>query len=514
MYAWWWIVVLLILNCFLSAFSKERKIEVDTTFGTFIGLADDRVLFNRQTKGCLKFLGIPFALPPTDDRRFSRPEPEVPIVTKYDATFFRPHCPQSEISNPYIKYLNTSEDCLYLNIFVPGESIKNGSKFPVMIWIYGGIFAYGGADFYSGDILSAFNDVIVVTFNYRINVFGFLDDGSGAFGNNGLHDQKLAINWVHTHIRSFGGNPDQISLFGESAGGVSVVYQVFHEENRGKIKRVIAQSGSPLASFAFQSSPSTLFDDFSSRLQCELETSLEKLNCLRNKSASEIVSKLKPLDLFLPSTDGEFLKGDPKSIFKEDNADSRDIIKSFIEVDFMTGINNKDGGSLVLNYWSSFAKFMPLEAGIQRSMFETIGVPILLGRTLNNPNKAVTSAVVHQYTDWVDPKDPQKNRDNLVDLSTDLFFLVPAVRIADIHAKSGKANTFLYQFAHKPWVMKKPLWLDGALHAWEIPYVFGLTESLKIPAGIDPNAEIERPQEEVQLSLAMMKYWTNFARNG
>ncbi|XP_053385646.1 bile salt-activated lipase-like [Mercenaria mercenaria] len=141
-----------------------------------------------------------------------------------------------------------SEDCLYLNIFTPGVSNINVAPKPVMIWIHGGAFFVGYADLYEGDVISALGDVIVVTLNYRLGVLGFFSTHDPkAKGNYGLWDQHIAIRWVYENIAAFGGDVTNITIFGESAGSRSVIYQMLYPGNKGLFKRAIAESGTVAA---------------------------------------------------------------------------------------------------------------------------------------------------------------------------------------------------------------------------------------------------------------------------
>jgi cholinesterase/neuroligin len=137
-----------------------------------------------------------------------------------------------------------SEDCLYLNIYAPKKP-EQGEKLAVMVWFHGGGFIVGSADIYPADHLAVYGDVVVVTVNYRLTVFGFLSTGDEhAPGNYGLWDQRMALDWVNKNIEGFGGDPARVTIFGESAGAASVIYQGLYPDNRGLFQRVVAQSGS------------------------------------------------------------------------------------------------------------------------------------------------------------------------------------------------------------------------------------------------------------------------------
>src|SRR5215831_4499079 len=174
----------------------------------------------------LAFLGIPYAAAPVGDLRWRPPQAHARWHGVLDATQFGPHCPQ--VATPY-GTPSTSEDCLFLNVFTPPKTNEGKPHLlPVMFWIHGGGLVVGESDGYEPSKLVA-QGVVVVTINYRIGELGFLahpalstESSTGASGNYGLMDQQAALRWVQRNIRAFGGNPDNVTIFGESAGGLSV----------------------------------------------------------------------------------------------------------------------------------------------------------------------------------------------------------------------------------------------------------------------------------------------------
>lgn len=209
-----------------SATRKGAPLLVDTNLGQVLG--------KRKDAGLNVYLGIPFAEPPLGKLRFRPPRPKSPwYPSVYRALRFGPECHQSELfaGSPDESQPPRDEDCLYLNIWQPvaaqksaSQTTKHDALLPVMIWIYGGAFVHGGASRaeYDGSELAR-KGVVVVTFNYRVGALGFLVSTSdGLYGNYGLEDQKLAIQWVQDNIAAFGGDPQRVTLFGESAGAMSV----------------------------------------------------------------------------------------------------------------------------------------------------------------------------------------------------------------------------------------------------------------------------------------------------
>lgn len=197
---------------------------------------------------CVSFKGIPFAKPPVGSSRFRPPEPYPGHRGVQDATSYGPSClqPPSELL-PQAGPTEQSEDCLYLNVWTPAAD--SGGR-PVMVWIHGGAFVMGSGafPFYNGAKLAS-EGVVVVTINYRLGPFGFLyvpalmGERYSDASNLGLHDQVVALRWIREHIADFGGDPDRITIFGESAGGMSVGCLLASPESSGLFRRAIAQSG-------------------------------------------------------------------------------------------------------------------------------------------------------------------------------------------------------------------------------------------------------------------------------
>lgn len=215
---------------------------VETTAGKLRGLVGDR--------GVRVFKGVPFARPPVGALRFRPPQPAEPWAGVRDAARFGPIAVQSP--SPVEQLFGaadvaTSEDCLYLNVWTPG--VGDGARRPVMVWVHGGAFVTGSGStpWYDGTALAAAGDVVVVTFNYRLGVLGFLHvdgaNGEPGGGNAGLLDQVAALAWVRDNAAAFGGDPANVTVFGESAGAMSVGALLGAPAARGLFGRAILQSG-------------------------------------------------------------------------------------------------------------------------------------------------------------------------------------------------------------------------------------------------------------------------------
>uniref|UniRef100_A0A672MKV7 Carboxylic ester hydrolase n=1 Tax=Sinocyclocheilus grahami TaxID=75366 RepID=A0A672MKV7_SINGR len=290
------------------------------------------------------FKGIPFAAPPG---RLEKPVPHPGWDDVLKATDYRMRCMQLNLLATDVV---GSEDCLYLNIWIPqGNTVS--TNLPVMVFIYGGGFLLGGgqgANFldnylYDGQEIADRGNVIVVTFNYRVGSLGFLSSGDAdAPGNYGLWDQHNAIAWVHRNIRNFGGNPDNITIFGESAGGASVNFQILSPKNNGLIRRAISQSGVALCPWAVNRNPRQYAEEIARKVGCPTDSGM--VACLRRTDPKAVTlagnvkfstSASEPIvhNLALsPVIDGDFLPAEPDTLFG--NA---------ADIDYIAGVNDMDG---------------------------------------------------------------------------------------------------------------------------------------------------------------------------
>jgi para-nitrobenzyl esterase len=210
-------------------------------------VTDTGVLRGAEGAGVREFKGIPFALPPVGGLRFSPPQPQTPWTGTLDATKYKSPCPQ--VARYGQTDASDDEDCLYLNITVPAARARTGGVSPakpVIVWIHGGAYVGGSADIYPLDYFSRLGDVILVSINYRLGVFGFM--AHPAFdpahsGTLGLEDQREALRWVQRNIGAFGGDPHNVTLAGESAGAASVCMQLIApDEAAGLFQKAIIQS--------------------------------------------------------------------------------------------------------------------------------------------------------------------------------------------------------------------------------------------------------------------------------
>ena len=247
--------LLIFLQTILGAFAETKNGSVTWPFAHNNSLKGTKWNVNGSTVN--EFLGIPFAKPPLGNLRFAPPVESDPWTGELDATKRPCTCWQYlfgefDMNNPaariWTNNTEMSEDCLYLNVWTPTKSSKTNGKLPVMVWIFGGGFFSGSStlDVYDGKFLAGLENVVVVSMQYRLGPFGFLYLMSHVDGNMGLLDQQLALKWVQKYISYFNGDPNEVTIFGESAGAVSVGLQYLAPSSRTLFKRFIMQSSGPL----------------------------------------------------------------------------------------------------------------------------------------------------------------------------------------------------------------------------------------------------------------------------
>lgn len=217
------------------------SVRVETRYGPVVG---------KPSSGVNRFLGIPYAAPPTGERRWMPPQPPAAWGEARAADDFAPWCAQNRLGT--FSPRSVSEDCLYLNVYTPSDR-KVGGKLPVMVWIYGGGLGAGRANDYDPVRLVRDGNVVFVSLNYRVGPFGFfahpaIDAEAHDIANYGLMDQQFALKWVQENIEKFGGDADNVTIFGESAGGASVFLHLASPASKGLFHKAIAQSGTMFGS--------------------------------------------------------------------------------------------------------------------------------------------------------------------------------------------------------------------------------------------------------------------------
>jgi para-nitrobenzyl esterase len=440
-----------------------------------------------KTEGVMAFKGIPFAAPPVGNLRWAPPAPPQSWSGVRDATQFGDVCvqppapqrfpPNAATDTP--NFTGMSEDCLNLNIWTPAKHA--GENLPVMVWLYGGAYNEGGgnAPFSEGDNLAA-KGVVMVTLNYRVGPFGFLShpeltaENGGASGNQALGDAIAAFRWLKANVAAFGGDPNNITLFGESAGAAMNGGLVGAAGARGTFERAIAQSGAWMG-LGIGQMPKR--EDMEQRtMQATQEAyGTTSLAALRALPADQITGKLRGQGMIV---DGKIITEDLSLTFANGRQNP---------VDVLVGSNSDEG-----SFTSAMGPPTTLESwnnGAQMRWGERAD----LGRVAY---PASTDAEAAQQA-------PMPFSDTLA-WHMRLF--------ADSQAKIGK-NSWFYWFTHEPpYDAGRP---DlGAGHTAEIPYVFdNLAAPRTYPAGSSVSQMAGNAREEA-FADQVSQYWVNFARTG
>ncbi|KFM73380.1 Cholinesterase, partial [Stegodyphus mimosarum] len=289
-----------------------------------------------------QYLGIPYAKPPIDKLRFKKPEKIEGWIAPLSATKQPPACIQYT-PGPFPSYDDKpgkSEDCLYLNIWTPSNASNKNTK-AVFYWIYGGGFSLGSIrkELYSGEVMSAIGDVIVVTVNYRLGPFGFLfSDSSDAPGNVGIWDILTGLEWVKENIEAFGGDISRITIAGESAGSIAVGLLSVSPLARGLYTRQIMESGTPAYTAADNNTQNLNRSQLLAELVgCANETYTIQLypknivECLRGIDAMELIKTEATLDpysnrRFVPQFGDELLPKNPRESIINGDFQSNEIL--------------------------------------------------------------------------------------------------------------------------------------------------------------------------------------------
>ncbi|KAI4808540.1 hypothetical protein KUCAC02_000597 [Chaenocephalus aceratus] len=522
----------LILLCSLASSQKmdpSKNPIVTTNYGKIRGIKKD---LNNEILGPVEqYLGVPYATAPIGDRRFQPPEAPGSWQEIRNATQFAPVCPQNvhgvlpeimlpvwftdnlDVAAGYIQ--NQSEDCLYLNVYVPtedgpltkkhdessmnkprDEDIRDRRKKPVMLFIHGGSYMEGTGNMFDASVLAAYGNVIVVTMNYRLGVLGFLSTGDqSAKGNYGLLDQIQALRWLNENIGHFGGDPERITIFGSGAGASCVNLLILSHHSEGLFHRAIAQSGTAISSWSVNYQPLKYTKILARKVGCTYTETADLVDCLRRKNFRELVDQdIQPARYhiaFGPVVDGDVVPDDPEILMQQGE---------FLNYDILIGVNQGEG--------LKFVDDSEDNDGITAAAFDyTISnfVDNLYGYP--EGKDILRETIKFMYTDWADRDNGDMRRKTLLALFTDHQWVAPAVATAKLHAEF-QSPVYFYTFYHHCQTETRPEWADAA-HGDEIPYVFGVPM-----IGATDLFPCNFSKNDVMLSAVVMTYWTNFAKTG
>ncbi|XP_078000532.1 liver carboxylesterase 1F-like [Glandiceps talaboti] len=457
------------------------------------------------------FRGIRYGQAPVGDQRFKAPlsvTPWAPAV--YDATEFGPSCPQNISSFPdWMKMAlpneDVDEDCLFLNVYVPSKTIPPPEKYPVMVFIHGGGFSFGQGMLYESTTLSGLFDVVVVTINYRLGAFGFISTGDEhSPGNYGLHDQILALNWVQENIAAFGGDTELVTIFGESAGGISTSI-LANSPKAGGFHRFISQSGVAHPGLIIPTERATEFAyNIGYNAGCnttenpDLTDHALLMDCLRGLTSNELYEATGNM-ILAPVEDGDII---PSLAELMESGKMQDY-------DFMAGTLSWEAAIVT-------TAVPGLDDGeMARPLFNAL-VRAEVQIMYDENHDQIGDAAIYQYTDWYNEDDNAIRLSNYRHFFNDMTFLAPTVHLLREHAQRGilppqpTSLTYHYYFDYCPSFYQGPDYVDGAEHAIELVFVFGHL----LTGHFAPFVNMTFPQNELDLAFNMATYWTNFAKTG
>ncbi len=418
------------------------------------------------------FKGIPFAAPPVGDLRWKAPQPVIPWEGVLQADKFGP----SPISNMGFPR-DASEDCLYLNLWTPAKSPKD--KLPVMVWIYGGGFSMGSSSMYDGAPIAR-EGVILVTINYRVGKLGYFahpalsaEDPHHVSGNYGILDQIAALQWVHDNIAAFGGDPAKVTIFGESAGAISVSMLCASPLAKGLFRGAISQSGSSFGPVLPKSYPG---ENMQTLATCEQE-GVEYGKAMGANTATELRA-LDPTELnkqtlvtggAWPITDGYVIPDDQYKMYKAGN---------YNDVALLIGYNSDEGDSF------GFTEDPKEHVAATKERYEDYAEKLLSVYPLEKDGKVGKTAR---------------------DLGRDSAFGWGTWIWGRLQNETGKQPVYMYYFDQDPMYPEGDRRYGHASpHGQDVDFVF---QSLRTNG---PNGS--RNPTDQALAKYMLKYWTNFAK--
>lgn len=486
------------VGCMMSCAGASDAPTVKCVNGQFVGAVEDN--------GVVSFKGIPYAKAPVGDLRWKAPLPAEPSDSTYQATEFGNAAIQNYSETEAASHYNRSEDCLTLNVWTKDLNTKGK---PVMIWIHGGAYILGGTvdPLYNGKYLVADNpDIVLVTINYRVGLMGFIDfshvPGGEAYPDApylGILDQQMAMRWVKDNIEAFGGDPENVTIFGESAGGGSVCCHLVAKGSEGLFNRAIAMSGALNLTFSQE--------DFDKYDQAE---ALLRLSGCKNMDELMQLSEARILELIEMETGRCGIEGG-SILAQVNNHPMRDDKRSIIPTDPFKALAegaSKDVDIIIgttsdeMRYWTYLYTYMG-EDGLQLFCDHFLSskeeeARKALGEDGGVIDKFIETAQCEQdETSAKYPKIWERT-----ELQTEMFFRLPSLIMANNHvAAGGKGKTYMYYFGkgfakdgHYDW--------KGACHACELTYAFN---NVDFEAGgpYDP-----------MLTKNFSTAFTNFARTG
>lgn len=539
----------------ISKCSKNnvKEILLETSSGILSGSCEFIKTDSGQNKilmssNVYSWLSVPYAEPPLGKNRFKAPIEFYAKERIINATKWPKSCLPSTKNFNEVYYkdfsgfkmwqkndsFEFSEDCLYLNIFIPSDAYNQNSNplqkndienYPILVFFHDNVFKNGSSalDIYNPSVFVASTNIIVITVNYRSGVFGFLYFENYFPGNQGLLDQNLALRWIQKNANKFGGDPNRITLLGHGAGASFAAYHLFYNNSWNFFQNMILQSGSPLINSLLpktKEEANAITKKISYSLGCSKDSmNFEATLCLQNieieKLLKETLEEASPFNyFFVPVIDGFFLTETPLNYLKKGIFKKCPLITGFTtdEGSFFTGL-------------SGLIKNILNDQSISHSQLISYLDKNFPFYSEKNIKELALNAIIHEYTKI----DDEINDDGILNLLAkpsyfsslnkiigDFIFKCPTYKFIDLIAKKND-QVFLYLFAHRisstPW----PSWY-GATHGDDLPFLFSFPLASKntdklISENPWNNQGHRYSANEKKLNEEIIRYWSNFIYN-
>ncbi|XP_046961764.1 neuroligin-1-like [Vanessa cardui] len=484
------------------------------------------------------YLGVPYATPPLGSLRYMPPVtpsqwrttrladalgaacPQVPpaAVPREEALLLHPRARIRQLERLLPMLVNQSEDCLYVNLYVPVNGLEGeseGAGLPCLVFVHGESYEWSSGNAYDGTTLAAHGNIIVVTINFRLGVLGFLKTGAkgSAQGNFGLMDLVAGLHWLRENLPAFGGNPEKVTLMGHGTGAALANFLAVSPVARELLKRVVLLSGSGLSSWALQREPLTIKRKVAEQTGCHgdlLEDDLAP--CLRNKPLAELLAiRLDPprfLPGFAPFVDGTVIVNPSSAPPPSDNSRlgagaaavasaAGHELADFPHRELLFGLTTTE----------SYLEFnaQDLEFGFNETRRDRILRTFVRNAYYYHLNE-IYSTLKNEYTDWDKPvQNPLSVRDATLEVLSDGRTAAPLIRLGYLHALRGGVTYFTH-FHHLSQDKDYPQ-RPGSVHGEELPYYLGMPLSLS-------HHQQNFTQLEQRLSKLCMHYLANFVKYG
>ncbi|KAK5647117.1 hypothetical protein RI129_005581 [Pyrocoelia pectoralis] len=501
---------------------SSRIVEIET--GAIRGIILE--LNSRHLEPVEVFRGVPYAAPPVGPLRFRPPEPPLTWPGTRLADTFGSVCPQKypDITNKtealqfmpkgryhYLKKLlpllvNQSEDCLFLNIYVPGSGNRGlEAPYAVLVFVHGESFEWGSGNPYDGSVLASYGHVIVVTLNFRLGILGFLktrpgvDTSESSGGNLGIKDIAAALRWIKTNIASFGGDYKRVTLIGHDTGAALVNFLLVSPKSKGLFQRVVLLSGAALSPWATIHNPDSIRISVGQQTGCLSSAEGEDEDiapCLRSRPVQALLDVHIELVRFMPRI-APSLPIDSETPDPEYSMEHAS--ENFITCEVLLGTTTTES-------YNDFSA-TDIQYGFEEEERNRVLRTYIRNAYVYHLNE-IFSAVRNEYTDWDKPiQHPINIRDSTMEALSDGHTVSPLIRVGYLHARRG-AKTFFFHFGYQTKDSDYPQRL-GSVRGEDLTYILGMP----LVSGM-PFFPQNFSRQDMGVAEAVLNFFSNFAKSG